>query len=333
MKVLCRVTYLYGRLLGALLVMVTPLVLYTSKAQHQNTPMPVQQEIIEPLVLTVTVKDKSGRYVQGLDKASFTVLDDKVPQEIIHFDNKETPISVGIILDASFSMAQTHKRDVIKAGLGRFVQLSNDSDEYFLLGFNERPQLLLDWTRDGKTVLDKINSLQFKGQTALYDACYSGIEKVMSGAHKKRVLLLISDGLDNSSRYNWKELQNFLKKSDVLIYAVGLFERDDLGFFKRSEINTTWRAEGQGILDSFTLTTGGNTFIPGSAKDVNQVFELIAQELRLQYSVGFKPATSAKKNNWHRIKVSVTPPSSALRKTLPLKVRSREGYYTTKETR
>jgi Ca-activated chloride channel family protein len=325
MKVLYRVTYSYRRLLCALLVMVTPLVLYTSKAQHQNTPMPVQQEIIEPLVLTVTVTDKSGRYIQGLDKASFTVLDDKVPQEIIHLDNKETPISVGIILDASLSIAQTHKRDVIKAGLGRFVQLSNDSDEYFLLGFNERPQLLLDWTRDGKTVLDKINSLQFKGQTALYDACYLGIEKVMSGAHKKRVLLLISDGLDTSSRFYWKELQNFLKKSDVLIYAVGLFKRDDL--------HTTMSQEGLGILDGFTLTTGGNTFIPQSAKEANQVFELIAQELRLQYSVGFKAATSAKENNWHRIKVTVTPPSSAPRKTLPLKVRSREGYYTTKETR
>ena len=326
MKVLYLLTYHYGKSLCALFVLVTSLVPYTNKAQqHEKTSVPLQQHIVEPLMLTVTVTDKSGGYVQGLDRDSFTVLDDRVPQEIIHFDNKETPISLGIILDASFSIRQSSKKDLIKAGFARFVQLSNERDEYFLLGFNERPQLLLDWTRDGKTVLDKISSLQFKGQTALYDACYLGIEKVMSGAHKKRVLLLISDGQDNSSQYKWKELQNLLKESNVLIYAVGLFKNDIP--------NSGLEPEGLGILDSITLTTGGNTFMPRSPDEANQVFELIAYELRHQYSVGIKAATSTKENKWHRIKVTVTPPSSAPRKILPLKARSREGYYTTKETR
>ena len=95
--------------------------------------------------------------------------------------------------------------------LSKFIQTSHNTDEYFLIGFNSRAQLLLDKTRDGNAVLDKLTFVQTKEQTALYDACYLGVEKVQRGAHPKRALLLISDGQDNNSRYTFNELRRLLE--------------------------------------------------------------------------------------------------------------------------
>ena len=320
MRARSRVTALNKGLKYALLVIVIFLAHCSITAQEpQNRPRPIQTPITEPVILTVTVTDRTGRYVQALEKDSFRILDNKVQQEITHFDNKESPVSVGVLLDASGSIDLGRKVKMIKEGLTRFIQLSNNSNEYFLLGFNEQPQLLLDWTQDGKAVLDKISFPQYRGQTALYDACYLGVEKVTKGTHKKHVLVLITDGQDNSSRYHFRELENFLKESDVLVYTVGLFDTHDM--------HPSLVSEGQDILRILSLTTGGRAFIPRDAHEVNQVFEVIAQELRLQYSVGIRAATSTKERDWRRIKVNVTPSSSTPRKSLPLKARSREGYY------
>src|ERR1051325_7813882 len=129
------------------------------------------------ITLTVTVTDTYGRCVSGLSKGAFAVFDNKQQQEITFFSDDDSPVSVGVIFDVSGSMSGDKVKRARDA-LSKFIQTSHDSDEYFLIAFNSRAQLLLDKTRDGDSVLNKLTFVETKNQTALYDACYLGVEKV-----------------------------------------------------------------------------------------------------------------------------------------------------------
>jgi Ca-activated chloride channel homolog len=290
-----------------------------------DSPAPGQQkspnEIDGPVIVntdlitfTVTVTDTYGRYVSGLGKNAFTVLDEKKPQEITFFSDDDAPVSVGVIFDVSGSMSGD-KIKRARDALSKFIQTSHNSDEYFLIAFNQRAQLLLDKTRDGNAVLDKLTFVQTRNNTALYDACYLGVEKVQRGSHPKRALLLISDGQDNNSRYTFSELRRLLKESDVVLYGIGILSGSDAG--------SQMGMEGQGILDELASVSGGKAFFPRSNAEMDDIFEQIALELRHQYSIGYKPLNFTNDGRWHKIKVKVTPPRGLPR----LFVRSREGYY------
>jgi len=297
----------------------------TSSGQQQkptneidsNGPVITNTDLI---TFTVTVTDTYGRYVSGLGKNAFTVLDEKKPQEITFFSDDDAPVSVGVIFDVSGSMSG----DKIKRSrdaLSKFIQTSHNMDEYFLIAFNSRAQLLLDKTRDGNAVLDKLTFVQTRNNTALYDACYLGVEKVQRGAHPKRALLLISDGQDNNSRYTFNELRRLLKESDVVLYGIGILSGSDAG--------SQMGMEGQGILDELASVSGGKAFFPRSNAEMDDIFEQIALELRHQYSIGYKPVNFTNDGRWHRIKVKVTPPRGLPR----LFVRSKEGYYAVTNSR
>jgi Ca-activated chloride channel family protein len=266
------------------------------------------------VTLTVTVTDQYGRYVSGLQQNAFKVFDDKEEQEITYFSDDDAPVSVGIVFDLSGSMSGD-KISRARQALSRFIETSHNSDEYFLIGFNSRAQLLMERTRNGDAVLDKLTFIQTKGQTALYDACYLGVEKVQRGAHPKRAIILISDGQDNNSRYNFGEVRKLLKESDVVLYGIGILGGSDPG--------STEGMLGQSILDELASVSGGKAFFPNSAAEMDEIFERIALELRHQYSIGYRPKSFANDGKWHKLKVKVTPPRGLPR----LFVRSREGYY------
>jgi Ca-activated chloride channel family protein len=221
---------------------------------------------------------------------------------------------VGVIFDVSGSMSGDKVKRARDA-LSHFIQTSHDSDEYFLIAFNSRSQLLLDRTRDGNAVLDKLTFVQTKSNTALYDACYLGVERVQRGTHPKRALLLISDGQDNNSRYTFSELRRVLKESDVVLYAIGILGGSDVG--------SSLGMEGQSILDEMAGVSGGKAFYPRSPAEMDDIFEQIALELRHQYSIGYRPPNFVNDGKWHRVKVKVNPPRGLPR----LFVRSKEGYY------
>ncbi|MDQ3173664.1 MAG: VWA domain-containing protein [Acidobacteriota bacterium] len=295
-----------------------------AKTDPTGNPAPQQKlghELDGPVIvntdlitLTVTVTDTYGRYVSGLSQKAFTILDEKQPQEITFFSDDDSPVSVGVLFDVSGSMSGDKIKNAREA-LAKFIQTSHNSDEYFLIAFNSRAQLLLDKTRDGNAVLDKLTFVQTKNNTALYDACYLGVEKVQRGLHPKRALLLISDGQDNNSRYTFNELRRLLKESDVVLYGVGILSGGDAG--------SALGMEGQGILDELASVSGGKAFFPRSAVEMDDIFEQIALELRHQYSIGYKPSNFSNDGKWRKIKVKVTPPRGLPR----LFVRSKEGYY------
>lgn len=272
------------------------------------------------ITVTVTVTDTYGRYVSGLGKGAFTILDEKKPQEITYFSDDDSPVSVGVIFDVSGSMGGD-KIKRARDALSKFIQTSHNMDEYFLIAFNSRAQLLLDKTRDGNQVLDKLTFVQTRNNTALYDACYLGVEKVQRGTHPKRALLLISDGQDNNSRYTFGELRRLLKESDVTLYGIGILSGSDAG--------SSMGMEGQGILDELASVSGGKAFFPRSNAEMDDIFEQIALELRHQYSIGYKPLNFTNDGRWHKIKVRVTPPRGLPR----LFVRSKEGYYAVPSSR
>ena len=268
------------------------------------------------ITLTLTVTDLYGRYVSGLTKQAFTIQDDGKEQEITFFSDSDAPASVGILFDVSGSMSGD-KIAKARNALSKFINTSHPSDEYFLIAFNKRAQLLADRTRDGDAVLQKLTLVQPKNNTALYDAVYLGLERVSRGTHQKKALLIISDGQDNASRYNFGEVKRLMKESDIVTYAVGILSGNDS--------SSQSGLMGQAFLDELTSVTGGRSFYPSGDAELDEIFERIAIELRHQYSIGYTPPNFKPDGKWHKVKVKVKPPRGISRLT----VRSREGYYAT----
>ena len=157
--------------------------------------------------------------------------------------------------------------------------------------------------------------VQTRGNTALYDACYLGVEKVQRGAHPKRALLLISDGQDNNSRYTFNELRRLLKESDVVLYGIGILGAAMPAARWAWKVRAFW-------MNSRAFRAARHSF-PRSPAEMDDIFEQIALELRHQYSIGYKPTNFSNDGRWHKVKVKVTPPRGLPR----LFVRTKEGYY------
>jgi Ca-activated chloride channel family protein len=296
-----------------LFIMLLLLISIPISAQDEDKPVKVTTDLV---TLTLTVTDQYGRYVSGLKKNAFTVYDEGQEQEITFFADADAPVSIGILFDISGSMSGEKIQRARKA-LERFMNISHPMDEYFLIAFNSRAQLLLDRTRDPEALLRKLTLVRPKENTALYDAVYLGIERVTRGAHQRKAILIISDGQDNSSRYSFKEVRNLLKETDVTIYSVGIMDNND----SRDPIGL----QGQAFLDELSSVSGGKSFYPQTSVEMDEIFERIAVELRNQYSIGYIPKNFQPDGRWRKVKVKVKPPKGMSR----LIVRTREGYYAT----
>jgi len=265
------------------------------------------------ITFNVTVTDVYGRFVSGLKQNAFSVFDDKNQENITFFSDEDAPVSVGIVFDLTGSMSG-EKVQRAKDALSHFMQTSDDRDEYFLITLQGgRAFLTMDRTRDSKAILEHLTLVQTKGNTAFYDGVYLATEKVQRGTYPKRVVLVISDGQDNNSRYTFNELRKVLKESDVEIYCIGIEESG----------SGSLAMEGSGILDEISGVSGGKAFFPRSGAEMDDIFEQIALELRHQYAIGYKPPNFVTDGRWHHLKVKVNPPRGLPR----LFVRSKEGYF------
>ncbi len=226
-----------------------PLRPQTSNQGGQDPPFIERTDLVS---LPVTVTDAYNRLVTGLDRQHFEIYEDKVKQEISFFSDDDSPVNLGIVFDVSGSMKG--KLDRARDALKAFIQTSHSDDDFFLVGFNQRANLLAEFT-DGDALANKLTLVDPKGQTALYDAAYLGIEKVKQGRHSRNAILLISDGQDNSSRYTYGELRKLLKEAGVQIYCIGIVE---IG----GGAGGTLDMQGQAILEEIAQTTGGKAFFP-----------------------------------------------------------------------
>lgn len=266
------------------------------------------------VTMTITVQDKQGNNILGLQKQAFSILDDKVPQKIRFFTDADAPVSIGILFDVSGSMTGA-KTERARQALARFVQTSDRRDDYFLIAFNSRANMLIDRTHDADALLRTLRGVRADGDTALYDAVYLGAEKLQRGEQPKRVLLVITDGRENSSRHSFKEVHSLLEESDLLVYSICVLDPIQLTGKAGAHVQNT--------LNRLSDVTGGRAFYPENVSQMDEVFDRIALELRHQYSIGYKPRNFNSDGQWHRIKIKVEPP----RGYSHLVVRSRDGYF------
>jgi Ca-activated chloride channel family protein len=254
--------------------------------------------------LTVTVSDSLGRFVTGLDKRHFEVFDDGVKQEIAHFSDEDAPLTLGIIYDVSGSMGDLTSRSFL--ALRRLFETSHEDDEYFIIAFNDRVKLVQDFTTSPSAIMSRVIFVKAKGSTALFDGVYLGIEKARQGRYRKRALLIISDGEENSSRYSGRDLREMLKESDVPVYSVGISQL----------------YEGMGTLQSLSGWSGGMTFAPADEPETRDMYTRIALMLRHQYAIGFYPTDASRIVDWHKVRIKVNAPRGLGRLSLSYK----QGY-------
>jgi Ca-activated chloride channel family protein len=307
---------IFKALIGCLLLLAPQL---NVRSQQQGPDSDLDKNVIRQrtslVVVNVSVTDKQFRQIGGLNKEHFEIYEDKVRQQIDFFSDDDRPASVGLIFDLSGSMnnKMSRAREAIKA----FIDTCHDQDDFFLVGFNDRATLLAE-VSDGRSVLDRLSLAEPHGQTALYDAAYLGVEKVKEGHHDKRAVLIVSDGQDNASRYNYGELRKLLKEADVQVYCIGILEEG-------ASAGSSLDRQGQLILEELANTTGGMAFFPTSNAELEDSVTRIALTLRHQYSIGYVPFNEQRDGKWRKIKVRVNAP-----KGLPsLIVRAKEGYYAT----
>lgn len=310
-----------GRKLSLLVLLSTLTLLLV--AQPAARPNPAQQQspstpsLLDSVSLIVSVTDNRGRAITGLDQSAFAITDERGrEQQITSFSDADQPLSVAILLDTSGSMEGGAKHTAIREGLARFLFQGHHLNEYFLMGFSKQPELLVDWVHDSDAILNHLSSITPHGPTALYDACFKAVEKVVGGKYPKHVLILFSDGEDSISNHTFSELQKLLKKSDVQLYAVSIESRDPA---------STLDAEGEGILTELTSITGGRAYFPSSKSEMIEVSDRTAVELHYQYSISFKPSQAFADGKWHKVKVKATMPPFP--KHVDVNVRSRGGYF------
>jgi Ca-activated chloride channel family protein len=272
----------------------------------QEAHLTVKTEVVS---LAVSVTDQQGRFLPGLAKEDFRVVDDRVSQEISYFSDTDAPATVGIVFDVSGSMSAgkiAHAREA----LAQFIQTSHPDDEYFLIGFSNQAEILLDHTSDSEALLRKVSALRPQGDTVLYDGVRLALHQVAQGNHTKRALIVISDGEDNHSRTTFNQLRRQLQEANVTVWTVLIGPLPP-------------RSNGGAVMDKLASVSGGKAFFPRNAEKMGEDFAQIALELRRQYSIGYTPSNLVADGRWHRVKVEVEPFAAAAR----VVVRTRQGYY------
>jgi len=271
---------------------------------------------VDLVLIPVTITDPMNRLVTGLEKDNFAVFEGSDKQEIRHFSSEDAPISLGVIFDMSGSMA--NKIDKAKEAVVEFFRTANPQDEFFMIAFNDKPELVSDFTTSIEDIQGKLVYTLPKGRTALLDAIYLGLDRMRHAKHQKRSLLIISDGGDNHSRYTESEIKSLVKEADVQIYAIGLFD---------SAFATEEERLGPGLLSEITDVTGGRTFTISDTNELADVATKIGIELRNQYVLGYRPTHPAHDGKWRKVKVKLNPPKGLP----PLHVYAKTGYYAPSE--
>jgi Ca-activated chloride channel family protein len=267
---------------------------------------------VDLVLVNVTITDPMNRLVTGLEKENFTVLEGDKTEQIKHFSSEDSPISLGVIFDVSGSM--NDKMQKAREAVVEFFKTANPQDEFFMVTFSDRPELLADFTKSIEEIQGRLVYTVPRGRTALLDAIYMGMAKMKDAQHTKKALLIVSDGGDNRSRYTEGEIKTMVKEADVQIYAIGIFDRDG---------RTPEERMGPYLLSEITDLTGGRTFTIDNTNELADVATKIGIELRNQYVLGYRPTNGMRDGRWRKIKVKLNAPKGLP----PLHVYAKTGYY------
>jgi Ca-activated chloride channel family protein len=309
---------------------------------------------VELINVTATVADQSGRFVSGLRQEDFLVYEDDQPVTVTHFNSDRVPVSLGIAVDTSGSMAG-QKIEAARGALDRFLfELLDRNDEFFLYRFSSAPMLLQDWTRDRQQLTRGLNRMVANGGTAMYDAVSEALPLAARGENRKKALLVISDGNDTQSTVTVRDVKAQIRETEVLVYAIGIDgeaepamrsqpprmpipfpfpgrrpgsgwpgSRPPIGGGGGGGGTGGWRRPAGddrvniAALREMTDDSGGRTEIVRTAADLTPATANIADELSKQYYLGY-PSSGKKDGRWHSIRVEL--------RNRNYRVRARRGY-------
>lgn len=286
-------------------------------ADEGAKPQPNIRSDINLVLVPVSVCDPKNRPVTGLEKEHFKIFDDKVEQSITHFAMDDEPVAVGLVFDISGSMGPKLRR--ARQAAAEFFRTANPEDEFFLVEFNDQPKMVVPLTSRIEEIQNQLTFAQSKGRTALLDAIMLSLHEMKNSKKKRKALLIISDGGDNSSRYTESEVRNLVRESDTLIYAIGVYEP----FGSRGR--TTEESAGPGLLGDLAEQTGGRHF-PADTSELPDIAAKIGIELRNRYVLGYSPTAQVRDGRYHKVQVKMVPPHG-----LVLRAFWRLGYYAPNE--
>ena len=267
---------------------------------------------VDMVLIPVTITDPLNRLVTGLESEDFQVFENGNPQKISSFASEDAPVSIGIIFDLSGSMSSKLNR--ARASILQFIKTANPQDEFFVIGFNDRPELIDDFTSSPEQIEESLATRRAGHRTALLDAIYYGVAKMKDARHERKALLVVSDGGDNRSRYTEGEVRSQVREADVEIYSIGVFD---------PYAPTPEERTGPQLLDDLSQMTGGRMFRVDDLDEMGDIAEKISTELRNQYMIGYRPKALLRDGKWRKVKVKVNPPPGLP----PLTVYARTGYY------
>jgi Ca-activated chloride channel homolog len=281
--------------------------------KSESSPLKVIRADVRMVLVSAIVADRKGVSVNGLTQDKFTILEDTAPQPILTFSREEAPCSVGVILDLSGSMRD--KLPAATAAVRAFLKTANPEDESFLMAVASRPESLLSFTDDAGTLRNSLRAARAEGSTALIDTVYLGLSRMRSARNPRRALLIVSDGMDNNSRYSKAELLRTVQERDVQIYTIGIAERPA----GKKAIQLTEESRGLALLGELAGLSGGMSFTVVNPDGILPAASKISRAIREQYVVGYRQSDRDDPGKWHAIQLRINSPQ--------LKVYARKGYY------
>jgi Ca-activated chloride channel homolog len=280
-----------------------------------SEPMKPMRVDVNLVLVPVTVTDPMNRPVLTLQQQDFALYEGGTQQKVLYFSHEDVPISMGLVLDCSSSMK--NKIEYEAQAVQEFFNNANSEDEYFAVTVSTKPQLIASATNSVGTLQERLASSPPSGRTALFDAIYLAIAKMRAAHYQRRALLIISDGGDNTSHYTRDEIKKVIEESDVLTYAIGIFDEEPIPLLKTIE-----ERMGRNWLSELTDAGGGRTIAADDRTKIPEIAAMVSTELRSEYVLGYRSGNPVRDGKWRKIVVKVAPPSSATH----LQVHYREGY-------
>ena len=266
---------------------------------------------VDLIEVHVNVTDEFDRPVANLQKENFRVFEDRTAQEISVFKREDIPVSIGLVIDNSRSIEVRKQR--LDAAAISFIRKSNPEDEAFIVHFDNEVRVSKDFTADISDLEQTLANAKPFGQTAVYDALVLALKHMEGSKHNKKVLLLVTDGIDNASKHTLAEAIEAAKSAQVAIYTVGLLS------FSGGEA-------AENSLNQIAVASGGRAYFPQNVEAAQIVMERVARDLREQYTLGYFPTNPNRDGAWRSVRVEIIPPAS-FPKTSKLVSHYRYGYY------
>ena len=276
--------------------------------EDNNFKLNVNVDLTE---LHVSVTDEKDHPIGNLSRENFRVFEDQNEQMLAVFKHEDIPVSLGLVIDNSRSMEPRKQR--LDAAALAFVRKSNAEDETFIVHFDDTARLDRDFTNSIPLLEDTLAGVKPFGQTAIYDALILALDHMKHAKEMKKAILLLTDGIDNSSKHTLAEAIDAAKHSEVAVYTVGL-------------LSESGGQKAEDSLIRIAEASGGRAFFPLTVDEARANMERVARDLREQYTLGYIPSNPSRAGQWRSVRVEISPPKG-LPRSVKLLANYRHGYY------